>query len=184
LTTVDRSGSDTFTISTLSISDTPVTKQEIHGKLVTSKAVCPITGYSLLKSDGTAWTNTDRISVETVDVSGVKQPNLIIKPNAVFSETIRVVATNLGNKNNYVTVNIAAACDNTITITKTAGDTLTIAPISISTNAVDKTDAHGKLDSSNAACPINAFALKAGDGSAWSNTNRISLNAVTVSGKL
>jgi hypothetical protein len=37
--------------------------------------------------------------------------------------------------------------------------------------------------SAHPACPINAFTLLANDGSAWSNTDRISVAAVTVSGK-
>jgi hypothetical protein len=95
-----------------------------------------------------------------------------------------VVATNVAGVTGFVTVTISAACDNTIAITQTGGATFTIAALSISSTPTTKTDIHGKLDSANALCPINAYALKANDGSAWSNTDRISVAGVTVSGKL
>jgi hypothetical protein len=51
-----------------------------------------------------------------VTVSGKLQPTLTIKPDAVFSETVRVEATNTGGSTGYVTVTISAACDGTIVV--------------------------------------------------------------------
>jgi len=177
-------GTSTFTLGPLSLSSNNVDKTDIHGKFTSANGVCPINSFSLLAGDGSAWSNTNRISVTAVDVSGVKQPTLTIKPDAIFTETVRVVATNTGGATNYVTVTISTACDGTISITKTGGNSFSIGPLSISSTQTTSTTLHGKLDSSNSLCPINAYALLANDGSAWTNTGRININSVTVSGKL
>jgi len=57
-----------------------------------------------------------------VDVSGKKQPTLSIKPDAVFTEVVRVVATNTGGSTSYITVTISAACDGTITVNRAGSD--------------------------------------------------------------
>jgi len=68
--------------------------------------------YVLKTSDGSAdWTNTQRISLSEVTVSGIKQPTLSFLPNVEFTETIRIVATNKGGSTNFVTLTVVAACD-------------------------------------------------------------------------
>ena len=126
-------------MNTLSVSSTAVTKTDIHGKFDTARADCPLATYSLLDNSGNAWTNSGRISVSTVEVSGIKQPTLTILPNAVFTETVRVVAANTGGQTAYVTVTVSAACDGTVSVNKAAGDTLTIGPLSLSATAATDT---------------------------------------------
>lgn len=76
---------------------------------------------------------------------------------------------------------ISTGCDGSVTVTQTAGATFTI-NLSILSTTVDKTDIYGKLATSNAACPINSYAILKNDGTAWTNNARITLTEVTVSG--
>ena len=101
--------------ATLSISNTAIQNTQIHGQFTPANAKCPVQSYSLKTGDGSAdWTNTARISLTEVTVSGLKQPTLNILPNVEFTEIIRVYATNEAGVTSFVTFTITAACDNTI----------------------------------------------------------------------
>lgn len=83
-----------YTLGPLSVSNTAAQYTALHGVLLTSNAACPITGYSLLAADGTAWSNTAQISVTSVTVNGKVEPTITVTPSTAFSTTVRVVAAN------------------------------------------------------------------------------------------
>ena len=181
---MNQAAGTTLTIGPLSLSDSAATDTTVQGKLATSEAACPINAYALKNTDGSDWTNSALISVATATVSGVLQPTLTIKRDTLFTQQVRLYATNTGSATNFITITVSSACDNTISVGRSGADSFSLGPITVGTPNVQSTELHGKLVSANSLCPINGYTLKAGDGSAWSNTARISLTAVTVSGKL
>jgi hypothetical protein len=124
--TITQTAGATLTIN-VPVSTSTIDKTDMYGKLSTSNSNCPITGYTLLKNDGTSWTNTDRISLTEVTESGLKQPKLTIKPDVAFQEVVRVQATASGGSTGFVTVTINAACDSSATVIRTDSATYSIA---------------------------------------------------------
>ena len=119
----------TYTISPVPVSTTVVISTLLHGTIVASNPLCPITSYILQSSDGSPWTN-DLLSVETVMVAGVKEPSLNILADSVFILSLRLFASTAFGVSNFLNFNVISDCSSTPILVTTAQH-LYVGPITI-----------------------------------------------------